>query len=160
MTKGEVTKREVIEVGSFDHNSSLRSLIESWGPCRYVGVDIRKGPGVDVICSAENLVKTFGKESFDIVISTELIEHVADWKGVMSNIKKVCRLGGVILITTRSRGYLYHPSPGDFWRYELEDMKNIFSDCDIQILERDCQVPGVHESQETSCIRGERLVSE
>jgi len=143
LTREEVEGKRVIEVGSYDVNGSLRPIIELLKPAEYIGVDIRKGPGVDIICNAENLVERFGKETFDIVISTELLEHIRNWKKAISNIKNVCKPGGIILITTRSYGFPYHPCPYDFWRYELEDMKYIFSDCEILALEKDPQEPGV-----------------
>jgi SAM-dependent methyltransferase len=143
LSKEEVTGKRIIEVGSYDVNGSCRKLIEFWRPAQYIGVDIQKGPGVDVICNAENLVEKFGKESFDIVVSTEMLEHVRDWRKVISNIKNICKLGGRILITTRSYGMGGHGFPYDFWRYEIEDMKEIFSDCKTLSLERDYSGPGV-----------------
>ncbi len=133
----EVRGNKVLEVGSCDVNGSLRPFIESRDPEIYVGVDVVNGPGVDVICDGENLLDKFQEETFDIVISTELLEHVRNWAKVVSNIKKVCKPGGIILITTRSIGFPFHGYPYDFWRYELEDMEAIFSDCEIQVLEKD-----------------------
>ena len=124
-------------MGSYDVNGSLRSIIESWHPAEYIGVDIENGPGVDMICNAEDLIKRFGKEVFDAVISTDLLEHVRDWKKVISNIKNVCKPNGVMLITTCSYGFKYHGYPYDFWRYEVEDMKEIFSDCIVERVEAD-----------------------
>jgi len=132
----EVKGKRVIEVGSYDVNGSLRSLVESYYPAEYIGVDIAEGPGVDVISKAEDILERFGKESFDIVISTELLEHVLDWRKSIHNIKNICKPGGIILITTASYGCPYHGHPYDFWRYELEDMKHIFSDCLIEKLEK------------------------
>jgi SAM-dependent methyltransferase len=106
-------------------------------------VDIQKGPGVDVVCRVETILDAFGKESFDVVISTELIEHVREWRTVISNIKHICRGNGILVITTRSRGFHYHGYPYDFWRYELADMEYIFSDCVIERLEKDRLAPGV-----------------
>lgn len=143
LTKEEVNGKKVIEIGSYDVNGSLRSIIESWNPAEYVGVDIEKGPGVDIVCSAEDVVAHFGKESFDVVISTELLEHVINWRNVISNIKNICKLRGIMLVTTRSYGYCYHPFPYDVWRYELSDMEYIFSDCIIERLEKDSSQPGV-----------------
>lgn len=143
LTKEELTAKKVIEVGSCDVNGSLRPVIESCAPLEYVGVDVVEGRGVDVICHAENLVEEFGKENFDVVISTELLEHVRDWRRVITNIKNICRPDGIILITARSYGFPYHGYPYDFWRYELDDMKNVFSDCEILALEKDYLAPGV-----------------
>jgi SAM-dependent methyltransferase len=143
LTKEEIIGKKVIEVGSYDVNGSLRPIVDSYKPVKYIGVDIEKGPGVDVVCSAEDIVENFGKERFDIVISTELLEHVRNWRTVISNIKNICKPNGTILITTCSYGFGYHTYPCDFWRYELEDMKNIFSDCKILVLEKDFRAPQV-----------------
>ena len=139
----DIKGKRVLEVGSEDINGSLRTVIEALTPKEYVGVDIRKGPGVDILCNVDSLVKTFGEEKFDVVIANELLEHVRDWKTAVSNIKRVCKGGGSILITTRSYGFKYHAFPYDFWRYEIEDIKRIFSDCEITSLERDTSAPGI-----------------
>ena len=133
----EVQGKKVLEVGSYDTNGSLRPLIESYRPAQYTGVDIQNGPGVDVICKAEDILEVFGKESFDVIISTELLEHIRDWRKAISNFKDVCKIDGIIFVTTRSHGCPYHGHPYDFWRYEIDDMKRIFSDCTIEKLEKD-----------------------
>jgi len=133
-TPSEIKGKDILEVGSYDVNGSLRSFIETFEPKQYIGVDIIEGPGVDIICDAEHLLDKFKRETFDVVISTELLEHARDWKKVISNIKNVTK-GGEILITTVSYGFLYHAFPHDFWRYEIEDMKSIFSDCIIEKIE-------------------------
>ncbi|MFZ5998464.1 MAG: class I SAM-dependent methyltransferase [Nitrospirota bacterium] len=143
LTKEEVQGKRVLEIGSYDANGSLRPILETWQPAEYVGVDIEKGPGVDVICKVEDIIREFGKENFDVVISTEVIEHVLDWRKALSNMKNICKPDGIILITTRSYGYPFHPTPCDFWRYESEDMENIFSDCELISLEKDPRDPGI-----------------
>lgn len=140
---GEVKNKSIIEVGSYDVNGSLRPIYEKWHPVEYIGVDIEMGPGVDLICDAEMLVANFGVNRFDIVFSTELLEHVKNWRKIISNLKIVCRSGGIILLTTRSKGFPFHGFPLDFWRFELEDLEEIFSDCHIEVLERDREAPGV-----------------
>ena len=143
LNKEQVEGKSILEVGSYDINGSLRPIIESWAPLEYIGVDIEEGPGVDLVCNVEDIIGRFGKESFDIVISTELVEHVRDWRIVISNIKNVCNQNGIMLITTRSYGFPFHAYPNDFWRFELLDLENIFSDCIIEKLEKDRADPGV-----------------
>ncbi len=137
LTEKEVAGKKIIEVGSANVNGSVRPYIESLKPRVYLGVDISKGKGVDFISTAENLLTHFKKETFDVLISTELMEHVLDWRKAISNFKKLVKPGGVLLITTRSFGFPYHGYPFDFWRYEVQDMQNIFSDCIIETLEKD-----------------------
>ena len=135
----EIEGKRVIEVGACDVNGSVRGLIAKYKPREYIGVDIQQGRGVDVICDVKTLIQKFGEDSFDAVITTELLEHVRDWKTAIHNLKKICKSDGVILITTRSFGFGYHGFPHDFWRYETEDMSRIFSDCQIEALEKDPQ---------------------
>jgi ubiquinone/menaquinone biosynthesis C-methylase UbiE len=137
LKKEEIRGRKILEVGASDDTGSVRPLMESYEPSKYIGADITKGPGVDVVCNAEKLMDFFPENSFDVLISTEMIEHVRNWKAVINNFKKIVVPEGTILITTRSFGFPYHAYPYDFWRYEVEDIKNIFSDCVIEKLEKD-----------------------
>jgi SAM-dependent methyltransferase len=142
--KEEFENKRILEVGSKYVNGSVRPLIEKFfKPREYIGVDVEEGKFVDIVCDAENLVDYFGKETFDVVIATELLEHVKDWRKVINNMKEVLKPNGYIYITTRSKGFPYHGYPYDFWRYEIEDMKEIFKDFEIIKLEKDPDTPGV-----------------
>lgn len=134
LSKKEIQGARILEVGSRDVNGSLRPIYEIWRPQEYIGVDIQAGAGVDLICNAKQLVQTFGENSFDIVFSTEMLEHIFNWRKAISNIKRVCKPEGIIFITTVIIGFPFHEYPYDFWRFEIEDMKKIFSDCDILSL--------------------------
>jgi SAM-dependent methyltransferase len=143
LERPEVRGRRVIEVGSGNVNGSLRPLLESWEPGEYVGVDVVPGPGVDQVCSAEELVERFGRDRFDLVVSTEMLEHVRDWRRVVSGMKGVLSAGGTLLLTTRSIGFPYHGYPHDFWRYQPEDLRAMFADMEIVVIEEDSVAPGV-----------------
>jgi SAM-dependent methyltransferase len=143
LSNQDVAGKRVLEIGSLDINGSARKCVEFWQPAEYVGVDIKEGPGVDLVCDAEKLIDIFSEESFDVVFSTELLEHVLNPKTVISNMKRLCKRNGTILLTTRSYGFVFHPFPYDFWRFELSDMQSIFSDCEIIDLEKDFSEPGV-----------------
>jgi len=142
--KEEFQGKKILEVGSKYVNGSVRPLIERFcSPREYLGVDIEPGKFVDLILPAEKLVERFGFETFDVVIATELLEHVQDWRLVINNIKGVLKRGGFLYLTTRSFGFPLHSYPYDFWRYEIEDMKKIFSNFEILKLTRDPEAPGV-----------------
>jgi SAM-dependent methyltransferase len=143
LTKSRCHGKRILEVGSRNINGSPRSIVEPFAPSEYIGVDLIPSKEVDSICSVENLVSTFGENSFDIVISTELLEHVYNWKAAISNLKNVCKPNGFILLTTRSWGFPYHPCPEDHWRYSIDDFKFIFNDLFILDLISDPQTPGV-----------------
>lgn len=143
LKKEDIMEKSIIEVGSRDVNGSLRPIAEAFKPHSYIGVDIQMGHGVDQICDAHKLLDRFGRESFDMLISTELLEHVRDWRKVITNFKHVLKPEGILIITTRSKGFYGHDLPFDFWRYELSDMQIIFSDFSIEVIEKDPLKPGV-----------------
>jgi SAM-dependent methyltransferase len=128
-------------------NGSLRDTISQFGPESYVGIDLVSGGGVDKILNVGNIVAKFGPESFDIVVSTEMLEHVNDWRGAISNMKNVLKPGGTLVVTTRSKGCPKHGYPGDYWRFEVDDFREIFSDMEIDRLESDPtnieELPGI-----------------
>jgi len=133
----------VLEVGSYNVNGSLRDwILGNLCVATYIGVDIQPQQGyVDVVVDASLL--PFKDESFDVVISTEVLEHVENWRAVVSELKRVLKRGGLLVITTRSPGFPLHSYPYDFWRFTVDDFKVVFSDMRILKLVEDPQAPGV-----------------
>jgi len=130
----DVRGKDIIEVGAYDVNGSLRPYVESLKPKKYVGVDIAEGPGVDQLADVTTLLDHFQYGSFDMVIATEVLEHVKNWRKAVSNLKHIIKAGGRVIITVPSKGCGFHGCPEDHWRYEIEDIKAIFSDFIIEEL--------------------------
>jgi SAM-dependent methyltransferase len=53
--------------------------------------------------SALGLTQEFGREAFDAVVSTQVLEHVRDWQRAMAEMRDVLRRGGTMLLTCDSR---------------------------------------------------------
>jgi SAM-dependent methyltransferase len=136
ITSKEISGKRVVEVGSYDVNGSVRPIIELLGPKEYIGIDLVPGPGVDIICRAEQLVEKFGLESVDVVISCTTLEHIKDWHAVVSNLKQICKPNGIMIIIVPSV-WPFHAYPYDYWRFSGEDIRNIFGDCNILTLDED-----------------------
>lgn len=141
--RATIEGKRVLEVGAQDVNGTPRSTIEPLNPAEYIGVDSALYKGVDMVCDATELTATFGYGSFDVVVSTEMLEHVQDWRSVVQNFKGVLRLGGLLILTTRSIGFGVHAFPDDYWRFSLEQMRQIFADLNDLKVETDGEVPGV-----------------
>lgn len=140
VSQSEIEGKEVIEVGSKNVNGSVRSIIEKHDPKNYTGIDIQSGDGVDVIADICDMEVT---KQYDVVIATELLEHIKQWRLAVNNIRKLCKHNGLLFVTTRSKGFKYHPYPHDYWRYEVADIANIFRDMKFLVLEPDPLAPGV-----------------
>lgn len=143
LTSVDVKNKRVLEVGSMNVNGSLRGHTLSLGPASYIGVDFASGAGVDVVCDAVDLVKRFGEASFDVVISTEMLEHAENWRGAVDAMKQVLAPGGLLVLTMRGPGFPLHGYPHDWHRFTVEDTRLIFADFSVVTLEKDWQFPGV-----------------
>jgi SAM-dependent methyltransferase len=121
----DVEGKRVVEVGAYNYNGSARRVIEAMGPASYLGTDVQAGPGVDLVCPAEKLPAELGDDSADVVASLEMLEHAEDWRGAAAGMARVLAPGGLLLLTTRSPGFPFHPHPGDFWRFTVDHMDGI-----------------------------------
>ena len=139
--KGYGIGSRILEVGSRNINGSARAIFEPIAD-EYTGVDIEDGPGVDMVCDASYLLMKFEQSSFDMVISTEMLEHCQHWKMAILNMKLVLKESGIMILTARSSGFPYH-NPPDYWRFSLSDMANMFSDFAVIGMEHDSEIPGV-----------------
>lgn len=134
LTPTMITGEHVIEVGSYDVNGTVRPLVEAHNPASYVGVDIEPGPGVDLIANVEQL-PTMYPDGFGLVISTEMLEHVEDWRAAFTALAAIIKPGGHMVISTRSPGFGYHPYPVDNWRYPVATTATIIETLGLTILE-------------------------
>ena len=152
LTGADVRGKAVLEAGSMNVNGSVRGHVKSLGPAYFVGTDMRPGPGVDEVCAAEHLPGYFfhefdGEILFDVVVSTEMLEHAKDWQAAVRGMITVLTEGGVLVLTTRSEGFPLHGYPEDHWRYSVAAMGVILAaaSLDVERLEPDPdpQSPGV-----------------
>lgn len=118
--KEKLTGR-VLEIGSFNVNGSVREIIDV-----VVGVDLRKGKGVDIVCPVQDLKQHFPDASFDACVSTATLEHIKDWKGFVNVTWDLVKTGGYLVITMASIHKGRHDYPHDYWRMTEEQIKTIY----------------------------------
>jgi len=107
----ELKDKSVLEVGSLNFNGSARDFFS--GP--YIGMDRLTGKGVDVVADAHKI--PYEAESFDVVVSTEMLEHDEAFWLSMKEMGRVLRKNGLLMVTARGNGFPKHFYPHDFYRF-------------------------------------------
>jgi len=65
--------KRVLDIGALDINGTNRYLFTN---CHYVGVDVVRGKGVDIVCPAHEAT---GLAGYNVVLSTNTLEHDMYW---------------------------------------------------------------------------------
>jgi len=122
----------VLEVGALDVNGSVRSLFGKVE--RYVGIDQLAGKGVDHVANAHAI--PFEHDVFDVVVSTEMLEHDPEpWLSV-SEMGRVLKIDGILVVTARGIGFPHHSYPDDFYRYTPEAIRHLVEEyAGLSVLE-------------------------
>ena len=123
--------QNVLEVGSMNVNGSVRPLFAA--AASYTGVDLFGGPGVDLQMNAHALA--FADASFDTVVSTEMLEHDDEFWRSASEMGRVLRAGGTLILTARGNGFMPHEYPYDFWRFMPASFHKLFALAACRVLE-------------------------
>jgi SAM-dependent methyltransferase len=106
----------------------------SWfGPVRqYTGIDVFPGPEVDIVV-APNARWPFGDAAFDVVLCSQVLEHVEHLQHTVSEISRVLKPSGRALISVP---FLYneHGAPFDFRRLTVHGVRLLFADLRVETL--------------------------
>ena len=94
---------KVLDIGSFDVNGKEEAFFEN---CYFIGLDIGPGPGVNVICPAQEYDAP--DETFDTIISCECWEHNPYYKESIQNAIRMLKSGGYFIFTCATTGRPVH----------------------------------------------------
>jgi len=128
VAKHFVTKGPVLEIGSLqvDGQEGFADLRPVFPGLRYVGCDMRDGPGVDLVCNASDL--DIPDNSFGVVVSVDTLEHIAEpWK-VMAECARVLNKEHGLAIFTAPFNFPVHEYPNDYWRMTGAGMRVLLSE--------------------------------
>lgn len=111
----------VIDCGSLDINGSLRDFFENPD---YLGVDIAHGRGVDLVSRIHELNLN---KKFDVVVSSEMLEHDEYWRESLAKMYDLCKKGGLIVISAAGEGRPEHGTrrTGAIWGTSSDYYMNI-----------------------------------
>jgi SAM-dependent methyltransferase len=88
---------------------------------KYVGADLPGNDAATLILNPDGTVPA-SDESFDVVLSTQVLEHVRDPRVYLAECRRVVRPGGRLLLSTHGV-FPYHPDPSDLWRWTCEGLR-------------------------------------
>ncbi len=98
----------------------------------YIGIDLDWNPHAQVFISNDSKILA-EDNSYDIVLSTQVLEHVEDPAGYLKEAYRVLKVGGKLVLTTH--GYwMYHPDPTDYWRWTSAGLQKIVKKEGFEVL--------------------------
>jgi SAM-dependent methyltransferase len=106
----------ILEIGSYQvaGQESIADLRSYFPGKKYIGLDMRPGPGVDCVADVELLPQPSGSVGTVVAIST--FEHVPRfWRG-FEEIFRILRPNGALLVACPFYFYI-HGFPSDYWRF-------------------------------------------
>jgi SAM-dependent methyltransferase len=139
----------VLDIGSLDVNGNN---IDFFTNVDYIGIDLQAGPNVDVVCWAH----TYDTDKrFDVVISTECLEHDPHMEATIDNMVRLLKSGGLMIITAATTGRAVH-GPGPLLNGK-EFYKNVTIEDLYDCLKPDETFYDYHMESELSYIKGSRI---
>lgn len=97
-------------------------------------VDIEDRSGrVDLIADIQDMPQ-IADGSFDSVISTQVLEHVPDPRAAMSELARVLRPGGHLVLSVPHLSAI-HEAPTDFFRYTQYGLEELCAAADLEVME-------------------------
>mgnify|MGYP006278801103 CR=1 FL=1 len=124
--------QSVLDVGSRDVNGSFRSIF-SHSRFQYTGADVEFGPNVDIVLDYPYSWDQIQPDSFDIVISGAVLEHVEfPWR-TFSEMTRVLKPGGLLCIIVPN-GFREHRYPVDCWRFFTDGVIALARWTNLEIL--------------------------
>lgn len=94
---------KVLDIGAFDVCGNESTYFEN---CKFIGLDIGPGPGVDIICPAQDYDAP--DNTFDTIISCECWEHNPYYKKSIQNAVRMLKSGGYFIFTCATTGRPVH----------------------------------------------------
>jgi len=83
---------------------------------------------------SESTLLPFNNNTFDTLLSTQMLEHVSDPKKVIQEMGRVLKPGGIMILSAPMTWPL-HEEPYDFFRYTLHGLRHLLQKANFEILD-------------------------
>ncbi len=114
----------VLEIGPDRSPSTLQSM-DGLPDLKWETIDLYESPSLTYRAKSE-YVFPCESETFDIVVSANVAEHVREVWTWMRELTRVCKKGGLV-ITINPVSFPYHEAPVDCFRIYPEGMQAIYN---------------------------------
>jgi len=153
--------KRVLDIGALDVNGNNRYLFDN---CKYVGLDVVPGPNIDVVSIAHLYMPS---ALFDVVLSTNALEHDLYWRQTLDAMLTFLKPGGFLFFSVAA----FHNEHGtkrtspsssgtsrmgaeweNYYRnlHEVDIYENLdlsqFSKCSISIFNKDLRFWGIKKA--------------
>ena len=99
----------------------------------YKGADLSENPQIQIKLDPQGHL-ICDDASANIVLSTQVLEHVDNPNLYLREAYRVLKKDGLLLLTTH--GYwMYHPDPFDYWRWTSAGLKKVVSDNGFEVID-------------------------
>jgi len=100
----------------------------------YIGCDIVQSSAnkVDVLSQANQI--PLEMESFDTILSTQAIEHIEDYQGMLNEAYRLLKPNGYFILSGPMYWYL-HEEPYDFFRFTKHGFKYVLEKAGFEVCE-------------------------
>lgn len=115
-------KIKVLDIGSFDMNGTYKELFNNWGNVEYTGCDMSAGPNVDIVLKDVYNWKDIEDNTFDLIISGQVFEHVEYPWLTMKEIERALKPSGFCIVIAPNAG-VEHKAPKDCYRYFSDGLR-------------------------------------
>ncbi len=122
----------VLEIGPDFNGADVFKKLVGKSTMTWETIDIDASfPGLTYVCRDEYSFP-IADNQYDIVFSSQVIEHVKKVWVWMKELARVCKPGGQVL-TIGPVSWPYHAVPVDCWRIYPDGMKALYEDAGLQV---------------------------
>jgi SAM-dependent methyltransferase len=116
----EGRRLKVLDVGSYDVNGTYKMCFDE-RRFDYIGLDMEKGPNVDIVPESPYSWKEIEDDTYDVIISGQAFEHIEFFWITVAEMVRVLKKDGILCLIA-PQGFGEHRCPVDCWRFFTDGM--------------------------------------
>lgn len=121
----------VLDIGSYDMGGTYKQIFENLH-YHYTGMDMVEGPNVDLVPEDIYHWKEIEEETFNLVISGQVFEHIEYPWLTMQEIARVLKPSGFCILIAPNSG-IEHRAPKDCYRYYADGLSALAKWVDFKV---------------------------